>query len=156
MPNQWTKFSLEDRFNAQWELRGECWEWTGPLSGHGYGRIKDNYVTRSAHRVSYELAYGTIPQGASICHTCDNPKCVRPLHLYAGSHSDNMRDRRERGRANMPYGESHYNAKLSDDQVIAIRNSTDKGVDLARRFGVHTTTISQIRNGQRRKKAVAT
>lgn len=154
MPNQWSAFSLQDRFNAQWELRGDCWEWTGPISANGYGQIKDNYRTRLAHRVSYELWHGSIPKGAHICHTCDNRKCVSPSHLYAGTAFDNMRDKMERGRANTPSGMAHWKAKLSDNDIAAIRTSTKKGVDLAREYGVSPPTISQIRNGHRRAEKV--
>lgn len=75
-----------------------CHEWTGPLArGRAVCHFgSDRPVT--AARVSYEIANGPIPSGKMICHTCDNPRCVNPAHLYAGTHADNFRDAVERGR----------------------------------------------------------
>jgi len=143
---------LRDRFFAQTERSAcGCWIWTGAKGVRGYGMIKEMYRTRAAHRVSFEIHKGPIPDGMMICHTCDNPSCVNPDHLYAGTGADNMRDRRERGRANMPRGESHFNSKLTDAQADEIRTSSERGAALARRFGLSPSTVCQIRKGVRRK-----
>lgn len=79
-----------------------CWEWLGATDGHGYGAIT-NTATSSpikAHRLSYEIHYGEIPEGKVICHHCDNPICVNPHHLFAGSPKDNMQDCSAKGRIN--------------------------------------------------------
>jgi hypothetical protein len=90
--------SLRDRFEIQHVKGVGCWEWTGRISVVGYGQIKDHYKTRNAHRVSYELNVGPIPDGLVVCHTCDNRKCVNPSHLWVGTFGDNNRDREAKGR----------------------------------------------------------
>ena len=80
------------------EITG-CWEWKRATNNIGYGmfRIKQGLM-RTAHRVSYELFNGPIPNGMVVCHTCDNPKCVNPDHLWAGTMLDNIRDMDSKGR----------------------------------------------------------
>jgi hypothetical protein len=75
-----------------------CWEWMGSRKETGYGLFTLDSRTSSAHRFSYSLAFGSIPAGMEVCHHCDNPPCVRPDHMFLGTHSDNMRDRFAKGR----------------------------------------------------------
>lgn len=77
---------------------GECWEWQGALSTSQYGTISWAGKQRAAHRVSYEIAHGSVPRRAYICHHCDNRKCVNPAHLYAGDAKTNARDAVQRDR----------------------------------------------------------
>jgi hypothetical protein len=84
---------MESRFFAQVEYSDECWEWIGHKHNN-YGRFGN---TRS-HRWSYEYFIGPIPKGKIICHHCDNPPCVNPFHLYAGTYKDKSQDMIERGR----------------------------------------------------------
>ena len=76
----------------------DCWEWLGCKSGYGYGVFWFNGRRIGAHRVAYELVVGPIPQGAVICHRCDNTSCCNPAHLFAGSQADNMRDALQKDR----------------------------------------------------------
>lgn len=87
-----------DRFWNKVEKTATCWLWTGSLTD-GYGAFRPaKHRGMLAHRFSYELAHGPIPNGLEICHICDNPRCVRPDHLFAGSHDTNMKDAAAKGR----------------------------------------------------------
>lgn len=88
---------LEIKFWKKVDRRGpdECWKWTGAINQAGYGAFGNNH----AHRTSYEITYGPIPDGLFILHKCDNPPCVNPNHLFVGTHQDNMRDMISKGRA---------------------------------------------------------
>jgi len=100
--------SLEDRFNEKWVPVTEsgCWLWTGAVSGGKASGVQYGYISvggrsgsgQRAHRVSYQLHNGDIPEGLFVRHKCDNPLCVNPDHLELGTHQDNMQDMAERGR----------------------------------------------------------
>ena len=77
----------------------ECWVWTGSLFESGYGRFSRSNKKLRAHRVSYEIYKGAIPDGMHVLHECDNPPCVNPNHLFLGTHLDNMKDMERKGRA---------------------------------------------------------
>lgn len=97
-----TGHSIEERFQAQLRKSADgCWEWTGLRDKDGYGRIKiggRRGVNTRTHRLAYELYIGAIPPGLFVCHRCDKPSCVNPLHLFLGTCTDNVRDMREKGR----------------------------------------------------------
>lgn len=78
----------------------DCWPWRGTCDQNGYGRVVFMTEKFKAHRVSYEMANGPIPDGLIIRHKCDNPNCVNPNHLEAGTQKDNMQDASKRGRLN--------------------------------------------------------
>lgn len=91
-----------ERFWSRVRRTDGCWIWEGSIHPLGYGRFYLDGKMQKAHRAAYQLAKGPIPEGAHILHSCDNPPCVNPAHLRAGSHSDNMRDMVNKGRANRP------------------------------------------------------
>src|SRR3990167_11268090 len=93
----------------------DCWIWTGTIYSTGYGIVWNRGHREGAHRVAYALSIGAIPDGMFVCHHCDTPACVRPDHLFLGTHDDNMRDAFLKGRK--ARGESHGSAKLSCDDV---------------------------------------
>jgi hypothetical protein len=86
------------RFWAKVSKTDDCWNWIGAIGETGYGNFGIGYRTYRAHRLSYEMHYGPIPSGMLVCHKCDNRKCVRPDHLFIGTHKDNMTDCSEKGR----------------------------------------------------------
>lgn len=105
-----------------------------------------------AHRLSYIMNTGEIPENKMVLHTCDNPRCINPEHLMLGDHTENMKQMRERGRSLV--GEKNTNSKLTPEQVHEIRNSDVSGVWLSEVYGIAQSTISMIRNGKRWRELV--
>jgi hypothetical protein len=126
----------------------ECWPWLASKTPKmGYGRVRWGAKIESAHRIAYMLHYGFMPE-AHICHSCDNPACCNPRHLWAGTAADNMRDRDRKRRNKQPKGERNGRAKLTQQQVLEIRASPLNGAELARRYGVTKQLISLIATGK--------
>lgn len=136
----------------------ECWPYTGSQKGRmGHGRFylgrgaSGAYVWTAAHRVAYMLAYGEVPDELFVCHSCDNPPCCNPRHLWVGTGKDNADDRDRKGRyisGAKPRGEQHHSNKLSISDVRAIREYIPgKGLSrpaLANKYGVAQSTIDRI------------
>jgi hypothetical protein len=125
-----------------------CWCWTGPRfnSRQEYGRITVNGVSMPAHRFAYELFRGPIPKKMLVCHSCDQQVCVNPDHLFLGTHQDNMADMVAKQRSSHIHGESHPNAKLTDELVAEIRSSPETQKELAERLHVSQALISKVRH----------
>ena len=131
----------------------ECWNWTGAKSKNGYGSFALWSRRYSAHRVScFIYAGGAIPKTMIVRHKCDNRLCVNHKHLEVGDHADNSWDMVKRGRsrlcASSGYGEANHAAKLTADDVAAIRTMIGKGKtnkEIARLFGVTHQAISCIK-----------
>lgn len=130
-----------------------CWEWTGARTTAGYGHFQFLCRHYYAHRLSYEIAFGAVPSGMVICHRCDNPKCVRPEHLFLGTHADNARDKVEKNRHVLPMlaRARHPSAKLSESDVAEMRRRHTEdgtsGAALGRLFGVSTSQACNILRG---------
>ena len=118
----------------------DCWEWSRSRNPDGYGRIRDD----RAHRVAYRAFVGEIPEGMCVCHHCDNPSCCNPDHLFLGSHRENMADRDRKMR--LPRGEGHHLAKLTEDQIRAIRKDPRSQVEIGNDYGVAQSVVWKIRN----------
>ena len=145
---------LWDRFHAKVspEALTGCWIWTGAVKELGYGVIglgTREQGTAKAHRVAYTLYKGQIPSGMNVLHDCDNPSCVNPSHLYAGTLSDNMIDCVKRKRQYKPdnRGEKSTTRKLSVEQVNVIRSKQKTGRAYAAEFGVSKSTVFAIWRG---------
>jgi hypothetical protein len=147
---------IKQRFDAKWrkDRRTGCWNWTASTAGKGYGQFRIPGTRRNiyAHRLSYEMHKGPIPDGELVCHECDNPLCVNPAHLFVGDSGINLKDMAAKGRH--LYGERNAQAKLTAKQVHAIHDLAAKGLSqhkLAKKFGVGQMTIGRILRGERWK-----
>lgn len=138
-----------ERFNLKWKVNEKtgCWDWTASVAGKGYGQIKLPRQRKQdyAHRIAYLIHKGDIPEGKHVCHTCDNPLCVNPNHLWLGSSAENQQDMKAKGRS--LYGERNSRAVLTEDGVRKIRQLLSQGLSqdkVARMFGIQQMEVSRI------------
>lgn len=137
-------------------METECWIWESYKDKDGYGlhvHPTQNRRKIRAHRMAYLLHYGVDPKEKSVLHHCDNPPCVCPDHLFAGTQKENMQDMIKKGRRTQPdvSGTRNGRAKISEKDVLFIREhyrNGMKGKDLASRFGVSVSTIKRIWKGE--------
>ena len=145
MDKFWSKVSRGEPF--------ECWNWQAAFYRYGYGMFRFDGRAQAAHRVSYILAHGDIPDGLCVLHTCDNRACVNPAHLWLGTRADNNADMRRKGRGVNPpgcdnRGSRHGASKMTECDVLSIRQRMRDGTTtqsaLAREYGVDPSAISNI------------
>ena len=139
--------SDEERFNERIMIVAEsgCHIWMGEINTLGYGYFKTDKKRHLAHRFSYQVEHGEIPRGLVVRHQCDTPSCVNPNHLVLGTQRENVLDSVRRGRANRAKGSALSQSKLTEDDVAEIRKTAASDCEIARRFGVHHSTIRNIR-----------
>lgn len=130
-----------------------CWEFLGARSYRGYGQIRDSSGRQTnAHRIAYDLCIGDIPKGMLVLHTCDNPPCCNPEHLFLGTDQDNMDDMASKGRKVVFKGEELPHAKLTAESVSEILKEISANVventTLADRYNVSPQTICDIKAGR--------
>lgn len=149
--------STIDRFWKHVNKTNSCWIWTASRNNQGYGVIGKGARgsgTCLAHRLSYIIHVGPIPEGMNILHDCpdgDNPLCVNPEHLWAGTQIENIMDMVGKGRwgvRNLRKGSTHPHSKLTEQQIFEIRSSKEKQVVLADRYGVEPATIWKVIHNQ--------
>jgi hypothetical protein len=142
MPRQYTP---EERFWSKVDKSGECWLWTAYTS-RGYGQfVLFHHHVIYAHRYSWELVHGPVPDGMVVCHHCDTPACVRPSHLFLGTHADNSKDMTIKKR--QAWGIRQGSARLTPNDVQAIRTLCENGqsyMEVAFQFGVSPGHIRKI------------
>lgn len=132
-----------------------CWLWRASSGASGYGQFCLGGTMVGAHRVSFEIHNGSIPDGLHVLHRCDVPTCVSPMHLFLGTHRENIADRHAKGRTSKAHrnqGESHGLAKLGESQVSEIRRLYAHGDltqrEIAEMFGVTQSLVSHVVNGR--------
>ncbi len=142
-----TEFDLLSRIKR---APSGCWEWQRAASNMGYGVVRWAGRQTYVHRVVYELFCGPLVPGLFVLHMCDNRRCANPVHLYQGSHQQNMDDMVARGRSKHLDGEEHRNAKLSTRDVQRIRRRYHRGGithrELAAQYDVSGATITNAVN----------
>lgn len=138
------KRNLKERFWEKVERTEGCWIWKGYRYPKGHGEFSLNNKSVCAHRVSWVLTFGEIPEGLWVLHRCDNRPCVRPDHLFLGTKYDNVRDCVSKNR--QAKGTSHGMAKLTPETVIQIRSSfPSKSIaQLAKEFNVTKGNIQFV------------
>lgn len=137
LKEHWSRYVTE-------QPEGACWIWQGSKDKDGYGKFCHDGKHLRAHRASYEIHKEQIPKGKMICHTCDNPSCVNPEHLFLGDSRINTIDMVQKNRGSLQ--------KLTPADVLKIRVLLADGLgveDIAVMYGVHPYTIRRIRNGRR-------
>lgn len=159
IPHNHVMINLNERYWSKVaKVDSGCWEWTAQTNNKGYGMVRVRYLgfkeKQLAHRISYLFHKGEIPKGLYVLHTCDNPKCVNPDHLFVGDDKDNVHDMWNKGRASAPpvrSGTDHWKAVLSASQVDRIRKAFGAGeriTEIARRMGVSRHVASRAAKGK--------
>lgn len=149
---QWHFFEKRYWDNVDKKSNDECWEWKAARNKFGYGVIYYDGKNRYAHRLALQLSNIYLEKDDVVCHSCDNPSCSNPNHLFIGKQSDNIKDMIEKRRNQ--FGENTYNAKLSNDDIIEIRKLYFNGItqnNIAKMFSINQGHVSDIINMKKRK-----
>lgn len=135
------------RFWAKVQQTPDCWLWTAAKNESGYGIFGVGKATDKAPRISYRLLVGPIPEGTIVCHKCDNPTCVRPDHLFLGSHKDNHNDAVKKNRAKAPPPMGGWNKLSLPEECVALLG-TMADTELGRKFGFSKSVIARNRKAK--------
>jgi hypothetical protein len=132
------------------KTEGGCWEWKGSLDQDGYGvfhGVFNDVLYKRAHRFSWAFhSLSDIPKGMMVCHSCDNPKCVNPGHLWLGSAAENHDDMVAKGRRRSQAGEASHRAKVTEEQARAILADARPYSEIAAAYGLKISSVSSIKN----------
>lgn len=131
----------------------DCWVWQGPVTKRGYGRVYAIGKTWRAHRLAYHIIFGDIPKGMLVCHSCDNPPCCNPEHLFLGTNKDNSEDMVNKNRSFHTVGEDNPVAILTEEIVkeiiLAYTTSKTSYSKLALHYDVSISAIRDVIKGRR-------
>ena len=152
--NQFSRVKIAVSLETHIHKTESCWLWTGDKYSSGYGVVTiSNHFRKkkriAAHRYVYQKLVGPIPEGKIVMHKCDNPPCVNPDHLRLGTIAENNADTAIKRRHH--YGLDHWNGRLSDEQIVEIRQSPLTQAALAKQYGVDQSHISRIKSGENRR-----
>ena len=139
---------LIERFIEKIQVNEPCWVWTGAVNANGYGSMWDGEKAETASRLAYRLLIGPINDGLFVLHRCDNPLCVKPSHLFLGTHTENMRDRDMKGRCAKAFGARNPMAKLTEEQAREIKLSSLPASHYVEKFSISAASVSRIRKGE--------
>lgn len=146
------RISIEQRLKNYVETKNGCWNFLGNKDKDGYGVFGYGRGTQlRAHRASFQFHKKTSIDGFLVCHSCDNPSCINPNHLFLGNAKDNTQDMIKKGRRANLIGSNHPLSKLSDIDVICIKQQRLLGKnlkDIANQFGITFQTVSEICKGK--------
>lgn len=138
-----------ERIAAHAEVQANgCWNWTGCLNSNGYGQIRINGRAILSHRASFEASIRSLQPSEQVLHRCDNPLCCNPDHLFVGDPAANSDDKVSKGRQAKGFRLPH--TKLSPEQVVEIRASSESQSAIALRYGIAQSNVSRIKRGLRR------
>lgn len=135
----------------------DCIEWTGVKNREGYGILYYEGRQWRAHRLAYKKYYGDFNEKLLVCHKCDKPSCVNPLHLFLGTQKDNMQDKISKKRGNFLTGEKNPHHKISNRTVKLIRMFIKQKIPqyiIAREYALSKGHISRIKHNNQRKIAL--
>lgn len=140
---------ISERYWRYVVVREGCWDWSGGRIGRGYGALQgEDRRVKTAHRVSWEIHRGPIPDGMNVLHRCDNPPCSNPDHLFLGSQRENVIDMVQKGRHGVPRGIASPAARVTDDIVRDMRRRYSPGRvtfrHLAEEYGVSISCVQEI------------
>ncbi len=155
MHNSGTRYRHPADFWDKTLVRGDCLVWPS-ASNRGRGQLSYQGKTWLASRLAFFLSTGPIPAEMKVWHRCDNPRCVRPAHLFLGTHTDNMADMAQKGRARPPRGEAQHLAKITLETARRIKSLISEGHtahDIAQCTGSTVNIVKDIRRGKTWKQA---
>lgn len=151
LPSGPCRLTLQERFDICYipEPNSGCWIWFGGEAYYGYGTITFDGKRCLAHRLSWEMHNGAIPEGMFVCHKCDNPACVNPNHLFLGSQVENMLDMKLKGRWDLKYKNTPRRrfSPLTKYDVKKIFYDKRSSTIIGEEYGVSGQTINRIRRG---------
>ena len=137
--------------NERHVLFNECLVWDGYVTKWNQPRVRRGGEWLLGSRIAYEHVYGLIAEGVQVLHTCDNPRCLNPFHLFEGTQKDNMIDAAQKGRLNLSKrGERHPAAKFSDELIERIRKASGTNREIAALYGCTHQYVSELKGGKKR------